>query len=555
MQRSTSLLVRLPGMTTRSIRTSLMNTSTTTSRMNIVGKNVLTTTNSLKCAIITWPPVLPSACLSTSGTAEGSTTNNATRAGASSVTELLDGDEEETTKFIKGQSYEGKEIPDSKMKNQDNTSKNNKSNKKTMMNNKSTTNNNLDQSMTVSTSGDHHETGHSNNNSSSFSSSSNSSSTSPSSSTSNSNKGNRTNNNNNNRSSNTSSNPKQSQQRFQNNRDNNKGNRFNNTNPSSSSNFSRNNPSSNTDVRKETMASLLDKTGNEIIDELHANYNEPLSFDSGSTTGIESSSSSPAYQQYVHNILNDKPYTGPIMDAIVTNTGKTLPLNNDDMNTILQRQLQNKRTPLGGKRTVKNVRADAIENVLVKRGLRSVYSDMELDEFVNAVEMQYGRKYFDTQGLGTYNGLTGTGLSDTNNYLLTRRNNDYQIGNDPILDTKQTKLPFDIRAITLTSNLTFNAIPNTSSIDNKVVLTVKVKSLGLPLLNQQYLKLLAGPRYHPRTDILRMSLDMYNDSASNKRLLLERMIQLVNTANSMVKEYGSKGITTPRRYARYSHYG
>lgn len=583
MQRAGALLIRLPGMTTRSVRASLL-----TSTRTVLTKNIVATT--IKSTVATWPPVLPTVCLSTTGTAEGSNTNvtGSARAGAA-ITELLEGaDEDDTTKFKSGQSHEGKKGSDSKMINQDNNNNNKRSNKpmnnskgKTMNTNTTTIiTKNLDKSMAVDTLGVHHETGpniihNTTTNTSSSSTQSSSSSSFSSSSTSSSSSSSRSHSNNgSNRNVSASANPGSgggggggSSRSFNpsnnNSNNNNKGSRYNNNNRSGSPRGPRSTAtteSGTTDVRKETMASLLDKQTDTTTMEL-GNALDALTFGTSvsSSNGTSSSStdaSSPAYQQYVNNVLNDKPYTGPVMDAILTSNGKTFPLNDDDATVRTDRSLRNRRTYLGGTSSKNNARADAIENVLAKRALKSVYSETELDDFVNAVEMQYGRQYFDTTQLGTLNGLHGTGLENNAKYLHARRNNDYRTGTDPILDTSsQTKLPFDIRSVTFTSNLTLNAVPGTRTIDNKVVLTVRVKTLGVPLVVQQYIKLIAGPRYTPRTDVLRMSLDMYNDSASNKRLLMERMIHLVKTAETMAKEYGTQGITVPSRYPRYSHTG
>ncbi len=112
-------------------------------------------------------------------------------------------------------------------------------------------------------------------------------------------------------------------------------------------------------------------------------------------------------------------------------------------------------------------------------------------------------------------------------------------------------LPFNVRALTLTSNLTLTAAPGTKPIDARVTLTARVSDLGLDPATAQYVRAIAGPRFAPGKDTLRMSADTHPDSASNKRLVIERLAALVVAAKELAAKYGELK-PAPRKPA-YSH--
>jgi hypothetical protein len=261
-----------------------------------------------------------------------------------------------------------------------------------------------------------------------------------------------------------------------------------------------------------------------------------LSNETGKSTGTEG-------KEKYERLLNDKPYEGPLMDALLTKDGKVLPLNRDDIALFnrkraegakLERGISDKGEPTPAK--IAAAQASAIESVFAKRALRASYSQKELDDFVTAVEIQYGRGTLDTDGLTDKFG--GTGLAEAKKNLSTRRRDDFRLGEDPLLDQGPQALPFNIRGVTMISNLTWNARPNSNAVDKKATVTAHVSSLGLSKPVCQYMRSIAGPRYNESNDILRISSEKHNDSASNKRECVERLVNLVKEASKLAEKFG-----------------
>ena len=69
----------------------------------------------------------------------------------------------------------------------------------------------------------------------------------------------------------------------------------------------------------------------------------------------------------------------------------------------------------------------------------------------------------------------------------------------------------------MSSNMNWNASPGSLNIDAKVTLTAYVSSLGLEKETIPYVKLIAGPRYHKKKDLLRISSNMHKSATANKR--------------------------------------
>jgi len=65
--------------------------------------------------------------------------------------------------------------------------------------------------------------------------------------------------------------------------------------------------------------------------------------------------------------------------------------------------------------------------------------------------------------------------------------------------------------------MNWNASPGSLNIDAKVTLTAYVSSLGLEKETIPYVKLIAGPRYHKKKDLLRISSNMHKSATANKR--------------------------------------
>ncbi|GAO49741.1 hypothetical protein G7K_3884-t1 [Saitoella complicata NRRL Y-17804] len=66
--------------------------------------------------------------------------------------------------------------------------------------------------------------------------------------------------------------------------------------------------------------------------------------------------------------------------------------------------------------------------------------------------------------------------------------------------------------------------------ERKVVLEVRVKDLGLTDVQAHKLKLLAGARYDPTTDVMKTSCDSFSHRAQNKKFLSDQLDRLVAEA-------------------------
>jgi len=294
-------------------------------------------------------------------------------------------------------------------------------------------------------------------------------------------------------------------------------------------------------------ASSLDEDSNHNDDD-DTNVQSRLHGSLSSSSSIDLNNESSINEVRYSSLLNDKPYEGPLMDALLTRDGKVLPLDKGDIEMFnhkfaegskIENGISDKGEPTPAK--IAAAQAHAIEGVFAKRSLRAVYSQKELDEFVTAVEIQYGRGTFDTDGLTEKFG--GTGLSEAKKNLSTRRRDDFRLGEDPLLDRGPLALPFNIRGITMISNLTWNARPNSNAVDKKASVTVLVSSLGLNEPVNQYLRSIAGPRYNSSNDVLRISSEKHVDSSSNKRECIERLVKLVKEATTLADKYGPMKIS------------
>jgi hypothetical protein len=300
------------------------------------------------------------------------------------------------------------------------------------------------------------------------------------------------------------------------------------------------------DEMSQTASSLNEDSNHNDDDDI--NVQSRLHGSLSSSSSIDLNNESSIHEERYSSLLNDKPYEGPLMDALLTRDGKVLPLDKDDIEMFdhkfaegskVENGKSNKGEPTPAK--IAAAQANAIEGVFAKRALRAVYSQKELDEFVTAVEIQYGRGTFDTDGLTEKFG--GTGLSEAKKNLSTRRRDDFRLGEDPLLDRGPLALPFNIRGITMISNLTWNARPNSNAVDKKASVTVLVSSLGLNEPVNQYLRSIAGPRYNSSNDVLRISSEKHVDSSSNKRECIERLVKLVKEATTLSDKYGPMKIS------------
>jgi hypothetical protein len=68
---------------------------------------------------------------------------------------------------------------------------------------------------------------------------------------------------------------------------------------------------------------------------------------------------------------------------------------------------------------------------------------------------------------------------------------------------------------------------------------------------RQYVRAVAGPRYDPSTDLLRVTSDSHKDAASNKRALVESMCRLVDESTALAAKFGPMKVDKVR--PAYSH--
>ena len=182
----------------------------------------------------------------------------------------------------------------------------------------------------------------------------------------------------------------------------------------------------------------------------------------------------------------------------------------------------------------------ALEDVATKRALRAAYSQRELDDLVAAIELRAGRGRVETAGVSDRALGGGTGLASARTNLASRRRGgvDFKEREDPLLNRGVHLFPFDARALTLVSTLTWNAAPSSRPADLKATLTTRVCDLGLPSPVAQFVRSIAGARHSRRTDELRVSSERHADAAANKRECVERLVQLVGEATALAQRFG-----------------
>ena len=179
--------------------------------------------------------------------------------------------------------------------------------------------------------------------------------------------------------------------------------------------------------------------------------------------------------------------------------------------------------------------------------MRAVYSPEELREAAAAAMVLHGA---DLEGFPLTPG------HDAFNIMDARRDTDHRPGEDPLMSAylpgrwscsgvllrggslsclpfplkthllppphtppilADSALPFSARAVTLLSNMSWNAAPGTLNIDLKVTLVARVRHLGLSRDELPYLKLISGPRYSAEKDELRFSTNTHGSATANKR--------------------------------------
>lgn len=105
--------------------------------------------------------------------------------------------------------------------------------------------------------------------------------------------------------------------------------------------------------------------------------------------------------------------------------------------------------------------------------------------------------------------------------------------------------------MTLSSNMSFSAAPGAGNLDRKAVLTARLGQLGLTPAEQAYVRLIAGPRYTPRTDVLKIASEKHIDAAANRREVVERLAALVHAAKQLLAAHGPA--TVVKSKPAYTH--
>jgi hypothetical protein len=99
---------------------------------------------------------------------------------------------------------------------------------------------------------------------------------------------------------------------------------------------------------------------------------------------------------------------------------------------------------------------------------------------------------------------------------------------------------YDVNAVHFTSYQTHYDKPFDVPQDRKVVLTVDVTKLGLDVDTLEYLKRVAGPRFSPVNNRLKIATTQFDNVLQNKRYLLEKLQHLVKESAALKKEFGDK---------------
>ncbi len=119
----------------------------------------------------------------------------------------------------------------------------------------------------------------------------------------------------------------------------------------------------------------------------------------------------------------------------------------------------------------------------------------------------------------------------------------------PPSPTTGSKLPFDIRAVSVTSRQTVTSAPGSKPIDRRAFITCQVERLGVQKGVAAYVRAIAAPFYNARTDVLKISLDKHPDAALNRREALEQLVSLVTVAGKLHAKHGE--FRKQRRFTPY----
>lgn len=291
--------------------------------------------------------------------------------------------------------------------------------------------------------------------------------------------------------------------------------------------------------------------------------------DGESVFGSEGPSSPEDVSHALHEQINDKPYKGPVMDALLlpsvgagstrfqrragtayglpleaselgparfnvpgqgasgtaaASVSRIMPLHDGDLEKITAAR----RSSAGALTASPEEAADELRRaVITRRAIRATYSEEQAAAMTRAFIVQHGRDL---------EPVPFTPGADPDNMMAVRTQEDYQKGEDPL---EATPLPFNAAAVTMISNLTWNAAPGHRALDAKATITARVTELGLSKAARQYIKLLAGTRYNATSGLLKFSSEAHPSAAANKREVLERLVSLVKEANSLADKFGS----------------
>ena len=230
---------------------------------------------------------------------------------------------------------------------------------------------------------------------------------------------------------------------------------------------------------------------------------------------------------------------GPLVDTVITPDGKVLAI--DDATS----------QPSDSASITRADRRNKIKNFLYyRRNLRATYDSDDFEDYTLAATRAAEQ------------------LEDEDIDSIVRPT-DYHFGEDPLqreseayacattedflgfhymLYTAETKLPFDIRQVRMTTFMTLDAAPNTKRLDRRASLECYIGKLGLDPVVAKYVRAIAGPHYNAKTDVMKISSDSHADAASNRRKILEQLVALVQQGETLSAKFGDfkPHVTFPR---------
>jgi hypothetical protein len=112
-------------------------------------------------------------------------------------------------------------------------------------------------------------------------------------------------------------------------------------------------------------------------------------------------------------------------------------------------------------------------------------------------------------------------------------------------------LPFSVHALTFKSHMNLTSVAKSQSNERRVRVTAVVSQMGLDRPTAQYVRAIAGTHYQRVHDRLIISSDKHEESALNRREVLEQLVSLVTEAQRLRGQFGE--LPRIKHMTRYSH--